>query len=81
MMLSTSIWLVGGRHGGPGEGEQEASNCCSVSGQNVELRGGYAVLLPEPQDYSQRLRGLHREIWEGVEPQEYVRQERDAWRT
>ena len=47
----------------------------------VELRDGYAVLLPEPQDYSQRLRGLHREIWEGVEPQEYVRQEREAWQT
>ena len=47
----------------------------------IELRGGYAVLLPEPQDYSQRLRGLHREIWEGVEPQEYVRQERKAWQT
>jgi AbrB family looped-hinge helix DNA binding protein len=47
----------------------------------VDVRGGYAVLLPEPQDSSQRLRGLHREIWEGVEPQEYVRQEREAWPT
>ena len=47
----------------------------------VELRDGYAVPLPEPQDYSQRLRGLHREIWEGVEPQEYVRHEREAWQT
>jgi len=47
----------------------------------VELRGGDAVLVPEPHDYSQRLRGLHRAIWEGVEPQEYVRQERDAWQS
>ena len=47
----------------------------------VELRGGYAVLLPEPQDSGRRLRGLHREIWEGVEPQEYVRSEREAWQT
>jgi AbrB family looped-hinge helix DNA binding protein len=45
----------------------------------VEVRDGYAVLLPEPQDYSRRLRGLHREVWDGVEPQEYVRQEREAW--
>ena len=36
----------------------------------VEVRDGYAVLLPEAQDDSRRLRGLHREIWEGVEPQE-----------
>jgi AbrB family looped-hinge helix DNA binding protein len=47
----------------------------------VEVRGGYAMLLPEPRDYSQRLRELHREIWKGVEPQTYVRQEREAWRT
>jgi AbrB family looped-hinge helix DNA binding protein len=39
----------------------------------VEVRGGYAVLLPAPQDSSQHLRGLHCEIWAGVEPQEDVR--------
>ncbi|MBX6772587.1 MAG: AbrB/MazE/SpoVT family DNA-binding domain-containing protein [Chloroflexi bacterium] len=47
----------------------------------VELRNGYIVLLPEPHNYSQRLRGLHREVWAGVEPQEYVRHEREAWQT
>ncbi len=36
----------------------------------VELRGSYAVLLPEPRDSSRRLRGLHRAVWEGVKPQE-----------
>ena len=53
------------------------------SGDNllVEVHGNYVVLLPEPADYPQRLRGLHREVWEDVEPQEYVRQEREAWRT
>ena len=45
----------------------------------VDVRDGYLVLIPEPRDYSKRLRGLHREVWEGVEPQEYVRQEREAW--
>jgi AbrB family looped-hinge helix DNA binding protein len=43
----------------------------------VEIRGG--SLLPEPRDYAQHLRGLHREVWEGVEAQEYVRREREAW--
>ena len=47
----------------------------------VESSAGYVVLLPEPHDYSQRLRGLHREVWEGVEPQEYVRHEREAWQS
>jgi hypothetical protein len=46
----------------------------------LEVRNGYAVLIPEPGDYSRRLRGLHAEIWEGIEPQEYVRGEREAWK-
>ena len=45
----------------------------------VEVRGSYAVLLPEPRVYTERLRGLHREVWDGVEPQEHVRRERQAW--
>ena len=51
-----------------------------VSGDEllIELRDGYAVLLPAPSDYSRRLRGLHRDVWDGIEPQAYVRQEREA---
>jgi AbrB family looped-hinge helix DNA binding protein len=45
----------------------------------VEIRKGHVVLMPEPHDYSRHLRGLHREVWEGVDPQEYVQREREAW--
>ncbi len=45
----------------------------------VEVRGGHVVLTPEPRDYPEHLRGLHRDVWEGIEPQEYVRREREAW--
>lgn len=45
----------------------------------VEVRDGTIVLVPEPHDYAKRLRGLHRDVWEGVDPDEYVRRERDAW--
>jgi AbrB family looped-hinge helix DNA binding protein len=45
----------------------------------VEVRDNTVVLIPEPQNHSNRLRGLHREIWENIDPQEYVRRERDAW--
>ena len=45
----------------------------------MQVRGSHVVLMPEPRAYSQHLRGLHREIWEGVEPQEYVQRERDGW--
>ncbi len=45
----------------------------------IEVRNGHAILVPEPADYSEHLRGLHREVWEGVDPEEYVRGEREAW--
>jgi AbrB family looped-hinge helix DNA binding protein len=45
----------------------------------VELRDGYAILMPEPADYAEHLRGLHAEVWAAEEPQEYVTRERDAW--
>ncbi len=44
----------------------------------VEIRNGHILLMPKPRDYSQHLHGLHREMWEGVEPQEYVQRERDG---
>jgi AbrB family looped-hinge helix DNA binding protein len=43
------------------------------------VRDGYAVLKPDSLDAVARLRGLHSEIWEGIDAQEYVNQERDAW--
>ncbi|HZO25260.1 MAG TPA: AbrB/MazE/SpoVT family DNA-binding domain-containing protein [Chloroflexota bacterium] len=45
----------------------------------VEVRDNAIILMPEPHDYARRLRGLHREVWEGIEANEYVRQEREAW--
>ena len=33
----------------------------------------------EVLDHARRLRGLHREVWEGLDTDEYIRQERDAW--
>lgn len=45
----------------------------------IDVRDGYLLLLPEPEDYVEHLHGLHREVWEGIDPDEYVRQEREAW--
>lgn len=47
----------------------------------VDVQGCHIVLIPEPKDYAKRLKGLHREVWQDVEPQEYVRREREAWKT
>jgi AbrB family looped-hinge helix DNA binding protein len=45
----------------------------------VEVRGNTILLMPEPQNFARRLRGLHREVWDGVDVDEYVRREREAW--
>ena len=43
----------------------------------VDVQDGMIVLLPEPQNYTQALAGLHREIWEKTE--EYIIAERSSW--
>ncbi len=45
----------------------------------LEIRDGCIVLVPEPRDFAEFLRGLHSEIWQGIEAQDYVRREREAW--
>jgi AbrB family looped-hinge helix DNA binding protein len=44
----------------------------------VEVREGNIVLVPEEQSYVERFSGFHREIWEGIDPREYVRQLRES---
>jgi AbrB family looped-hinge helix DNA binding protein len=43
----------------------------------VDGQDGMIVLLPEPENYTQSLAGLHREIWEKMG--EYIISERNAW--
>jgi len=45
----------------------------------VEVRNHEIVLTPDPRDHARRLRGLHREVWDGIDTDEYLRQERAAW--
>jgi AbrB family looped-hinge helix DNA binding protein len=37
------------------------------------------ILKPKPKSYTKHLRGLHKDVWEGLEAAEYIRKERDAW--
>lgn len=43
----------------------------------VDVQDGMIVLLPEPENYTQTLAGLHREIWE--KSGAYIIGERNAW--
>lgn len=47
----------------------------------MELRveDGPIIISLRAASYVDLIRGFHAEIWEGVDPDEYVRQERDSW--
>lgn len=46
----------------------------------VEVSDEGILLIPEERSYVERFSGFHREIWEGIDPRQYVRQERESWR-
>ena len=45
----------------------------------VEVVGDHLVLMREPEDWAKYLEGLGKEIWEGIDAQEYVKRERVGW--
>jgi hypothetical protein len=47
--------------------EVDAENCPLVS-------------LPSPEEYVDKLAGLYKEVWQGVETSTYLNQERESWK-
>jgi AbrB family looped-hinge helix DNA binding protein len=45
----------------------------------VDVQDGLLVLVPEPEEYAERLAGLHRDLWAGLDTDAYLDGERDAW--
>lgn len=45
----------------------------------VGVVGKHLMLFKEPEDWVEYLRGLGKEVWEGIDAQEYVNAERDSW--
>ncbi len=37
------------------------------------------ILKIKPKSYTKRLKGLHKNIWKGVDPRKYVKGERQSW--
>ena len=37
------------------------------------------VLHLQPRSYTEYLRGLHKEVWEGIDPAGYIREEKNSW--
>jgi len=38
-----------------------------------------AVLRRRPRSYAEHLRGLHKELWQGIDSAGYLNGERDSW--
>ncbi len=45
----------------------------------VDVQDGMILLLPEPENYTAYLAGLHHEIWESADNKDYLDQERGSW--
>ena len=45
----------------------------------VDIQDGMIILVPQPKNYTRRLGGLHREIWERADAGAYLDEERLAW--
>ena len=44
----------------------------------VEVSGNHLLLMRQPEDYAAALAGLHADVWDGVDPQQYIRELREA---
>ena len=47
----------------------------------VDVQDGLLILLPQPENYTTHMAGLHREVWQGLDTTAYLQEERDAWGT
>lgn len=45
----------------------------------VDVQDGVIVLIPKPSNYVGHMAGLYKEIWERVDTDKYLADEREAW--
>jgi AbrB family looped-hinge helix DNA binding protein len=45
----------------------------------VDVQDGLIILIPQPENQTKYLHGLHSDIWKEVDIQKYTNGERDAW--
>jgi AbrB family looped-hinge helix DNA binding protein len=42
----------------------------------VDIQDGILILMIQPENYTEHLAGLHKEVWAGVDPKKYIHEER-----
>ena len=45
----------------------------------VDVQDGVIVLLPQPASFTEKLAGLHADLWQEVDTNAYLQEERNAW--
>ncbi|OPY22537.1 MAG: hypothetical protein A4E23_00737 [Methanomethylovorans sp. PtaU1.Bin073] len=45
----------------------------------VEIEEDRLVLTKKTASYTDRIRGLHKEVWKNTDTEEYLKNERDSW--
>jgi len=45
----------------------------------VDVERDRVTLKIKPRSYTKRLKGLHKDVWKGVDPKKYVKGERESW--
>lgn len=45
----------------------------------VSVKDGQIIMKPMPNNYTEYMRGLHKEVWEDVDTAEYLEEERKTW--
>jgi AbrB family looped-hinge helix DNA binding protein len=44
----------------------------------VDIQDGMLILMPQPENYTRHLAGLHKEVWERIDIQKYIDEERSG---
>ena len=57
---------------------EDLADLASLEAAADEPARPYSVAEP-PNDYTTRLAGLHQEVWEDLDTDAYLQEERDAW--
>ena len=76
MSLSTSVKVSKRYQIAVPAAAREQLNIHSGDRLLVDIQDGMLILLPEPENYTDHLAGLHREIWEGVDTAGYINEAR-----
>ena len=45
----------------------------------VDVQDGIMILIPQHESFADHLQGLHSEIWENVDVEKYLNNERQTW--